>query len=108
MGETFLANGADALGVADLAEGIRLRRRGITAPVLVYPNCLPEAAPEAIAHGLTPTVLDLDGARAYSEAARKPCDVFVKIDVGLERLGGAPEGAVTLVTAMLELPRLRL
>jgi len=108
MGETFLANGADALGVADLAEGIRLRRRGITAPVLVYPNSLPEAAPEAIAHGLTPTVVDLDGARAYAEAAREPCDVFVKIDVGLERLGVAPEGAVKLVTAMLELPRLRL
>jgi len=108
MAEIFMANGADALGVADLAEGIRLRRRGITAPVLVYPNSLPEAAPEALAHGLTPTVVDLDGARAYAEAAREPCDVFVKIDVGLERLGVAPEGAVKLVTAMLELPHLRL
>jgi len=108
MAETFLAGGADALGVADLGEGIRLRRRGITAPVLVYPNSLPEAAPEALAHGLTPTVVDLDGARAYAEAAREPCDVFVKIDVGLERLGVVPEGAVKLVTAMLELPHLRL
>jgi alanine racemase len=108
MGETFLASGADALGVADLAEGIRLRRRGITAPVLVYPNSLPEAAPEALAHGLTPTVVDLEGARAYAEVAREPCEVFVKIDVGLERLGVAPEGAVKLVTALLELPQLRL
>jgi alanine racemase len=108
MGETFLAHGADALGVADLGEGIRLRRRGITAPILVYPNSLPEAAPEALAHRLTPTVVDLDGARAYAQAAREPCDVFVKIDVGLERLGVVPEQAVKLVTAMLELPRLRL
>ena len=108
MGAAFLAHGADALGVADLGEGIRLRGRGITAPILVYPNSLPEAAPEALAHGLTPTVVDLDGARAYAEAAREPCDVFVKIDVGLERLGVAPEGAVKLVTAMLELPHLRL
>ena len=108
MGEAFLAGGADALGVADLGEGIRLRRRGITAPILVYPNSLPEAAPEALAHGLTPTVVDLDGARAHAEAAREPCDVFVKIDVGLERLGVAPEAAVKLVTAMLELPHLRL
>ena len=108
MGETFLAHGADALGVADLGEGIRLRRRGITAPILVYPNSLPEAAPEALAHGLTPTVVDLESARAYAEAAREPCDVFVKIDVGLERLGVVPEQAVKLVTAMLELPRLRL
>ena len=108
MGETFLASGADALGVADLGEGMRLRRRGITAPILVYPNSLPEAAPEALAHRLTPTLVDLEGARAYAEAAREPCEVFVKIDVGLERLGVVPEQAVKLILAMLELPRLRL
>jgi alanine racemase len=108
IGGTFLANGADALGVADLAEGTRLRRRGISAPIVVYPNSLPEAAPEALAHGLTPTLVDLDGARAYAGAAREPCDVFVKIDVGLERLGVVAEQAVKTVSAMLELPRLRL
>jgi len=108
MGAVFLAHGADALAVADLAEGIRLRRRGIVAPVLVYPNSLPEAAPEAIAHRLIPTLVDLDSARAYAEAATEPCDVFVKIDVGLERLGVPAELAVKTITAMLELPRLRL
>jgi alanine racemase len=108
MGATFLAHGADALGVADLAEGIRLRGRGIAGPILVYPNSLPEAAPEALAHGLIPTLVDLDGARAYSEAATGPCDVFVKVDVGLERLGVPAEQAVKTVGAMLELPRLRL
>ena len=108
MGAVFVANGADALGVADLAEGIRLRRRGITSPVLVYPNSLPEAAPDALAHNLVPTLVDLDGARAYAEAATGPCDVFVKVDVGLERLGVPAEQAVKTVMAMLELPHLRL
>jgi alanine racemase len=108
MGATFLANGADALGVADLGEGIRLRQRGITAPVLVYPNALPAAALEAITHRLTPALIDLEGARAYSEAASGPYDVFVKVDVGLERLGVPAEQAVKTITAMLELPRLRL
>jgi alanine racemase len=108
MGAVFSAHGADALAVADLAEGIRLRRRGITTPILVYPNSLPEAAPDAIAHALIPALTDLDGARAYSEAAAGPCDVFVKVDVGLERLGVPAEQAVKIVTAMLELPRLRL
>ena len=108
MGAVFAANGADALGVADLGEGIRLRRSGITAPVLVYPNSLPEAAPETLAHGLTPTLVDLDGARAYSAAASGPCEVFVKIDVGLERLGVPAEQAVKTIAAMMELPRLRL
>ena len=108
LGAVFLAHGADALAVADLAEGIRLRRRGVAAPILVYPNALPEAAPDAIAYRLTPTVVDLDTAAAYAEAATEPCDVFVKIDVGLERLGVSAEQAVKLITAMLELSRLRL
>ena len=108
MGAAFLDNGADALGVADLGEGLRLRRRGITAPILVYPNSLPDAARTTIAHGLTPTLVDLDGARAYSETATTPCDVFVKVDVGLERLGVPAEQAVKVIAAMMELPRLRL
>ena len=108
MGSVFIAHGADALAVADLSEGVRLRERGITAPVLVYPNALPEAASDALAHRLTPALVDLDGARAYSAAATGPCDVFVKIDVGLERLGVPAEQAVKTITAMLELPGLRL
>ena len=108
MGAVFLEHGADALGVADLGEGIRLRHRGVTAPVLVYPNSLPDAALECLAHRLTPTLVDLDSARAYSEAASVPCDVFVKVDVGLERLGVPAEQAVKTVAAMMELPRLRL
>jgi alanine racemase len=108
MGAVFAAHGADALAVADLAEGVRLRQRGIRVPILVYPNSLPEAAPVAIAHDLIPTLVDLAGARAYAEAAAGPCDVFVKVDVGLERLGVPAEQAVKTVAAMLELPRLRL
>ncbi len=108
LGAVFVAHGADALAVADLGEGVRLRQRGITAPVLVYPNSLPEAAPEALAHRLTPTLVDLDAAGAYAQAATEPCDIFVKIDVGLERLGVPAEQAVKTITAMLELPHLRL
>jgi len=108
LGAVFVAHGADALAVADLSEGVRLRQRGITAPVLVYPNSLPDAAPDALAHRLTPTLVDLDAAQAYAQAATGPCDIFVKIDVGLERLGVPAEQAVKTITAMLELPHLRL
>ena len=43
MGAVFVRNGADYLAVADVSEGIRLRARGIAAPILVYPNSLPDA-----------------------------------------------------------------
>ena len=108
MGAIFVAHGADALAVADLGEGIRLRQRGIIAPILVYPNSLPEAAPQALTHCLTPTLVDLESARAYAEAAGGPCEIFVKIDVGLERLGVPAEQAAKMIIAMLELPHLRL
>jgi len=108
VGAVFVAHGADALAVADLSEGIRLRERGIAAPILVYPNSLPEAARETISHDLTPVLVDLASARAYADAATGPCDVFVKIDVGYERLGVPAEQAAEFVTAMLELRHLRL
>ncbi|HEY7434120.1 MAG TPA: alanine racemase [Methylomirabilota bacterium] len=108
MGAVFARQGADYLAVADLTEGIRLRRRGIGTPILVYPNSLPGAAAETLAHGLVPTLVDLEAARAYSEAATGPSEVFVKVDVGLERLGVPAEHAVKVIVAMLELRHLRL
>jgi alanine racemase len=113
MGRAFAENGADALGVADLADGVRLRHSGLTLPILVYPNALPDAAGAVLAAGLTPTLTDFDAARAYDEATGHsghgpPTDVFVKVDVGLERLGVPADEAVKLVLAIRELPRLRL
>ena len=108
MGAVFLRHGADYLAVADLAEGVRLRERGITAPILVYPNSLPEAAADTLAHGLIPTLVDFDAAHAYSRAASGTCEIFVKIDVGLERLGVPAEQAVKTILAVLDLPHLRL
>lgn len=146
-GRAFVAAGADALALADLADAVRLRRGGITVPILVYPNALPDAAADVIAAGLTPTLTDLDAARAYSDAACKlaaecrrdaapgrtetavdradagtayavapagppsasaSVGVFVKVDVGLERLGVPADQAVKVIRAIAELPGLRL
>src|SRR2546426_2067196 len=111
MGRAFAAHGADGLGVADLADGVRLRDAGLTLPILMYPNALPEAADDAIGADLIPTLTDLDAARAYDDAAARgarPADVFVKVDVGLGRLGVPADQAVKLVLAIRDLPRLRL
>jgi len=109
MGRAFLEAGADALAVADANEGVRLRRSGIAAPILVYPSGLPAAIPEMIAHRLTPTVTGLEGARAVAAAPGEAGQgAFVKVDVGLERLGVPAESAVKAIRAMLELPGFRL
>ena len=109
MGRAFLDGGADALGVADAEEGVRLRRSGIAAPIVVYPNGLPDAMAEVVAHGLTPTVTHLAAAQAVAAAApRGGYGAYVKVDVGLERLGVPAERAVKTIRSMLELPGFRL
>jgi alanine racemase len=107
VAEVFVANGVNRLAVADLADAIRLRKHGIAHPILLYPNALPEAAAQAVAFGITPTVTDEASARAYSTAAATtPLGVFVKVDVGLERLGVPADEAVQFVRGLLRLPRL--
>lgn len=108
MGSIFIQHGADALAVANLSEGIRLRKYGITVPILVYPNSLPESAKEIIYHRLLPVLVNLESAEALANATKFPYDVFVQIDVGYERLGIPAEQASDFITSMLELPNLRL
>ncbi|HYB40603.1 MAG TPA: alanine racemase, partial [Candidatus Methylomirabilis sp.] len=107
MAEVFVAGGADALAFADLADAVWARRQGISLPILVFPNSLPGAADEVMAHRLIPTLTDLDEARAYAAVAREPLEVFAKVDAGLQRLGIPAEQAVEVVLAIAELPRLR-
>jgi alanine racemase len=108
VGAVFLAHGADALAVADLSEGIRLRTSGIASPILVYPSSLPDVAHEMVRQGLLPVLVDLASARAYANAADGPYDVFVSLDVSYTGLGVSAEKAVRFIMDMLELPHLRL
>lgn len=113
MARVFADHGADALGVADLGDGVRLRHLGFTLPILVYPNALPDAAGDVIAADLIPCLTDFEGVRAYDAAAGAsgrvaPVDVFVKVDVGLERLGVPVDQAVKLLLDVTNRPRLRL
>src|SRR5262245_64224228 len=58
MGAVFARSGADWLAVADLSEGVRLRERDITVPILVYPNSLPGAGAGKVEHRLGAHVVD--------------------------------------------------
>lgn len=108
VGAVFLEHGADALAVADLLEGVRLRNCGITAPILVYPNSLPDVAHEIFRHRLLPALVDLASARAYAQAANGPCDAFVSIDISYAGLGVPTEHAVKFIMEMLALPHIQL
>ena len=119
-----LANGADALGVARLAEGVSLREAGISAPILVFGYTDADSAEELMRWDLTQTVYDLGNAMALSEKGHQAgtkIKVHLKLDTGMGRLGmllnrglGSPEGipadedTVKDITAMERLPGLEM
>ena len=98
------AAGVDALGVACLEEGSRLRESGIRAPVYIMEG--PFSADELPAIrgqdlGLVLHSPEQVAAVAASDGAEAiPC--FLKVDTGMHRLGVAPEAVPGLVTTLRE------
>lgn len=110
VANTVVAGGADAIAVADLADAAALRADGIEVPILLYAGHLIDATTvNAIErHRVMPTLFDVRSAEALAALVRAPVPVFVKIDVGLERLGVIPQQADALISRILELPNLTL
>lgn len=92
-----LAQGASALAVATVEEGVQLREAGLGAPILVLGLMDESAADAVVRHDLTQTI---DGARALawlSRAARareKCARAHIKIDTGMGRVGVRGEAAL--------------
>jgi alanine racemase len=106
--EEVISAGAYGVAVADLYEAVHLRNEGIEAPILLYANNLPDQADSVVEYNLIPTLTDSDEVRIYSEKAENPLDVFVKIDVGLNRVGIAPEEAVVFTETLTSLKNISL
>ncbi len=82
--------GADYLGVAVLEEGILLRERGITIPILVLGGILGNQVPHFIKHDLTISASSIEKLQQIEEAAihmQRKAKVHLKIDTGMERIG---------------------
>lgn len=85
-----LANGAEFLGVADVDEGVELRRANITAPILILTEPPQESIPVILRYDLIPTVTTMEYALALGEkadAAGRAAPYHLKIDTGMNRIG---------------------
>ena len=94
-----LEAGAASLGVSRLSEGAELRAAGITAPILLFSQVLPEELPGIISLQITPFVSDADFIKETEQAARqakKKQPLHLKIDTGMGRLGCRVENAAEL------------
>lgn len=107
VAHTVLANGASWLAVAIPEEGVRLRRAGIAAPILVLGAVGPEEAEICVAKDLAVTLYEPQLARILANAARKlqkAAKVHVKVDTGMSRLGVTDGAALDFIRSVIKVP----
>jgi len=110
VAQTAVAAGADSLAVGSIADGVALRRAGLTAPILVYggePLGGPAVA-ELEEAGLIATIHDAASLRECVRSAARSLEVMVEVDVGLMRLGFEPGEAGGAVAEVRAAPALKL
>ena len=104
-----LEAGAEYLAVAAVSEGADLRAAGITAPIFLFSQALPEEAAEITSLELIPFVSDAEAivtAARAAEQAKKNLTLHLKIDTGMGRMGCRPEAAAELAAKIVSEKRL--
>ncbi|MBQ6674218.1 MAG: alanine racemase, partial [Spirochaetia bacterium] len=101
----------DAAGIADVSEGIRLRKAGIKLPILIYRGCITEGLGCLAEYDIQPFVSCLEYAQAVEQAASesgKKVKVHLKVDSGMNRAGCRWEDALPLARYIESSPYLEL
>ena len=98
----FLKGGATYLGIARLEEGLLLRQRGFTTPILVIGGLLAEEMPHAAQAGLDFFVWRPEHIAALRNMGKQaqPVRVHIKVDTGMGRLGCLPSEALNVARAL--------
>ncbi|AWV90960.1 alanine racemase [Bradymonas sediminis] len=97
VSQTLAREGVSALAVAYADEGIPLRRRGLTLPILVT-NALASEADKIVKYRLTPFVYSSSVVEALAEQIRRRREraevhgigVHLEVDTGMNRVGLKP------------------
>ncbi len=103
--------GVDRLFVSTVHDGIRLRRRKVTKPIVVLFAVDPSRALELLHHDLEPAALSADWVRRANRVLRgqtTPLKVHLWIDTGLGRQGVLPGNGAALAGLIEKSPRLTL
>ncbi len=107
----FAAAGCRVFGVAELCEGVRLRRSGIEGDIYVMVGFLPEQVEVFFSHDLTPVVYSRQIIELVSAAAvrlNRSIGLHLKIDTGMGRLGVLPDEIEAFAALIEKLPNVYL
>src|SRR5689334_19297962 len=102
-GRAALAAGAAELGVATIEEALRLRRDGVTAPVLAWlhpPGTDFAPALEADVQIAVSSLRQIEELRDAAERTGRTAKVTVKVDTGLNRNGASPDEYPAMLIAL--------
>ena len=110
--KTALANGADSLAIATLAEGVELRQAGISAPILLLGAIYTVEDIQAVAAWeLEATIYNVEQAETFARTLSKlgkSAVVHLKLDTGMSRLGTNWQSGVEFVDRVQSLPQLKI
>lgn len=115
VARTLAQCGAAWFAVSSLREGIRLRKGGITQPILVLGYVTPQLVAQLAEYRLTVALPSLEWAQAASEAASQAgvtIQCHLKLDTGMGRIGfslrGDPDRELENMVAASRLPGLEI
>ena len=111
VSQTVVKEGADALAVTTVAEGIELRKAGLKIPILILGPLFSGEIESVINYYLTPTLLDFKIAELLSQWARKRgrvVSIHINVDTGMGRLGIHYEKADQFALAVSQLANLQI
>ena len=109
VSQTALAAGADWLGVQSLEEGVLLREKGFTCPILALGYVPFEGLKEAVAGEMRLTVYNfetLDRLVQVCRELRKKANLHLKIETGTYRQGITEEDVLSFARKAREFPEL--
>ncbi|HNX76769.1 MAG TPA: alanine racemase, partial [Candidatus Rifleibacterium sp.] len=96
--------GVDWLGIATVPEGIELRQAGIMLPILKFSPAFHEEMEEAVKHDIALAVCELENVRQLQKicaALGRKCQVHLKIETGMGRIGVAAEEAFSMADEII-------
>lgn len=101
VAKKLVACGVDVLGVANVEEGVEVRRAGLSVPILLLGAALPEEMRDGIEADLSFTLSNFDEWMAlefWGTSLKKKVRAHVKFDTGMGRLGFFPKDLDAVAT----------